>query len=138
MNLAGLMKYVRAHRSGVVASVHSDGGPEAAYLEIAVTDGGELVFDTPPTSRKAMNIERDPRVALVLGGADGTTLQCEGSADRPDGADWDRCRAAYVTAFPEYAPDDPGSQLFRVRVGWARYGELRENDYGMQEVDLSG
>lgn len=51
MNLAGLMKYVRAHRSGVVASVHSDGGPEAAYLEIAVTDGGNS--SSTPRRRRA-------------------------------------------------------------------------------------
>lgn len=96
------MEYVSAQRDGGVSTVGPDGAPQAAFLSIAATDRGELVFDARPDSRKVANIRRDPRVAVVVGGPDGTTLQCQGIADLPEDRELERCAAAYVSAFPEF------------------------------------
>lgn len=69
-----MVAYVRGIGSGVVASVAEDGSPRAAYLDLTATDRGELVFNARTDSRKVANIFRDGRVAVVIGGADGTTL----------------------------------------------------------------
>lgn len=137
MNLAGLIQYTRSHRGAVVASLKADGGPAAAYLEIAVTDAGELVFDTMPSSRITSNVQRDHRVAIVYGGPEGTTLQCEGLAERVDGAERARYEAAYLAAFPDYTLEEPTSVLVRVRLRWAQFGDFTEDGYETHEVDLT-
>ena len=132
--------YVRSQGWGVVASLGEDGGPQAAFLAVAATGAGELVFDARATSRKVANLARDPRVAVTVGGTDGTTLQCEGAADVPVGADRERCAAAYVAAFPQFAASlvDDGIVLLRVVLAWARYGDFRDGRSVMTEVDVTG
>ncbi len=137
MNLAGLITYARTHRGAVVASLKANGGPAAAYLEMAVTDDGDLVFDTMPSSRITANIKRDHRVAVVYGGSEGTTLQCEGLAERVEGADRERYLAAYLRAFPDYTLDEATSVLVRVRLTWAQFGDFNEEGYETHEVTLT-
>ncbi len=133
------VSYVRSRRSGVLASLGPDGGPQAAYLAVTATDAGEVVLDARASSRKVANLSRDPRVALTVGGADGTTLQLQGVADVPVGADRERCAAAYAATFPQFATslDDPGIVVVRVAVTWARYGDFRDDASRTVEVDLS-
>lgn len=138
MERAELVDYVRLQRDGVVSTVGPDGAPQAAYLSLAATDRGELVFDARPESRKVANLRRDARVAVVVGGRDGTTLQCEGVADVLDGDDLVRCSAAYVDAFPEFAASVRSGTVvvIRVRLGWARFGDFRGDAPDVREVGL--
>ncbi len=121
-----------------MSSLGRDGAPQAAYLPITATDRAELVFDARATSRKIANLRRDPRVAVVVGGRDGTTLQCEGVADLPDGAERERCARAYLGAFPQFAASlsDEGVVLVQVRLTWARYGDYRPGFSSSAEVPL--
>ncbi|MBT2518252.1 pyridoxamine 5'-phosphate oxidase family protein [Streptomyces sp. ISL-90] len=133
-----MIEYVRRQRSGVISTLGSDGGPQAAFVTIAVTDRGEFVFDAKPDSRKVANLRRDPRIAVVVGGADGTTLQCQGVADFPQSEELERCSAAYVEAFPEFAQSlrDGTVVVLQVRLDWARYGDYREQVPAVVEVRL--
>ncbi|HEX7450933.1 MAG TPA: pyridoxamine 5'-phosphate oxidase family protein, partial [Polyangiaceae bacterium] len=63
----------------------STGAPQAAVVGYAVSDDLELVFDTLGSTRKAHNLRRDSRVALVVGWDDDQTVQIEGIADEPCG-----------------------------------------------------
>ncbi|SKC71194.1 pyridoxamine 5'-phosphate oxidase family protein [Krasilnikoviella flava] len=125
--LERMVEHVRAVGDGVVSTLGPDGGPQSAYLTLAVTATGELVFDARAGSRKVANLRRDPRVAVVVGGPGGTTLQAEGLADEPTGADRERCAEAYGAAFPRFAASltDPGIVVVRVAVHWARWGDFR-------------
>ncbi|CAM3556917.1 pyridoxamine 5'-phosphate oxidase family protein [Isoptericola cucumis] len=122
-----LVAFVREHGDGVLSTVGPDGGPQAAYLALAVTDDGVLVLDARASSRKVANLVGESRVAVVVGGRDGRTLQCEGVADVPEGAERERCAAAYRSAFPQFAGSlrDPGVVVVRVRLSWARFGDYR-------------
>lgn len=122
-----MIEYVREQRFGVVSTLGPDGEPQSAFLSITATDLGELVFDAKPDSRKVANIHRDPRIAVVIGGPDGTTLQAEGRADLPDGPDLTRCAAEYVRAFPEFTDSvhDRTAVVIRVRLDRAKYGDFR-------------
>lgn len=142
VNTAELIEYVRAHGDGVLSTIGPHGAPQSAYLSLTATDEGELVLDARVDSRKMANILRDPRVAVVIGGADGTTLQCEGVADAPDGAERERCTAAYLATFPQFAGSlqgDSGSTgvvVVRITLSWARFGDFRDDRHDLSIVDL--
>jgi hypothetical protein len=45
------MSFVRARALAVVATCGPDGAPEAALVDVAAIDAGEIVFDTSARSR---------------------------------------------------------------------------------------
>jgi PPOX class probable F420-dependent enzyme len=56
---------LQARLVGVLATLDPDGGVHAVALWLAERDG-EIVFATNAASRKARNLERDPRATLAL------------------------------------------------------------------------
>ena len=119
--------FIRSQGDAVICTLGAEGEPQAAYLSITATDAGELVFDAKADSRKVANLHRDPRIAVVVGGADGTTLQVEGTADFANGAELARVSAGYLSAFPQFEQSlrDPSIVVIRVVVSWSRYGDYR-------------
>jgi pyridoxine/pyridoxamine 5'-phosphate oxidase len=122
---------MRAQKYAVQASVAGEGSPQSAVVGIAVSEAFEIVFDTLGTSRKAANLRGNPRIALVIGGLDGNerTVQYEGVADEPSGADLDRVRELYFQRFPDGRERLawPGITHFRVRPKWIRYSDFGQN-----------
>src|SRR6185503_4697330 len=134
MTRAELFEFIRRHKLAVVATTSEVGAPQAAVIGIALTGELELVFDTVETSRKALNLRRDPRVAFAIGW-DEETVQCEGLADEPTGAELDRVKREYMQQFPDSLARQswPGLTFFRVRLGWARYSDFRTPDWKIVE-----
>jgi len=139
MDLAALVEYVRLQPGAVISSLGPDGAPQSAYLDMTATDIGELVFNAREGSRKIANIRSDPRVSVVVGGRDGTTVQCEGTADLPEAGDLDRCAEAYIKAFPQFQHSTAalGIVIVRIRLTWARFGDFRTQPPSMAHVGLS-
>jgi hypothetical protein len=109
----------------------------------AVTDALELVFDTLDVTRKAANLRRDPRIAVVIGWdevADERTLQLEGIADEPTGEERARLVATYLEKFPDGLQRQqwPGLIYVRVRPTWLRYSDYRPASAGVSELDEAG
>jgi hypothetical protein len=126
MDSRSLLQFLRQHRLSVESSVSATNSPQAAVVGIAVTDRFEIIFDTLDSTRKAVNLRRNPRLAFVIGGlTDGEerTVQYEGIADEPTGADLERVKAVYYSVYPD-GPDRlswPGLTYVRVRPTWIRY-----------------
>jgi hypothetical protein len=122
-----LVRFVAQHKYAVQASTAPDGRPQAATVGIVVTDALELFFDTLADTRKCGNLRLDPRIAFVIGGDDGQTLQYEGVADEPGGAELARLKAIYLERFPEGREREawPGITYFRARPGWIRFSDFR-------------
>lgn len=91
----------------------------------------EIVFDTLESTRKARNLRQNNRLALVIGGSndgDERTVQYEGIADEPSGAELERLKNVYYAAFPD-GPSRlswpglswPGLIYVRVKPTWIRY-----------------
>jgi len=137
MTRAELLAFLRAQPWAVEATVHPDGGPQAAVIGVAVTDELELVFDTQATSRKAQNLAREPRIALVIGWDDAVTVQLEGVATIVTGAERDRAQAAYLARFADGAERarDPGIVYVRVRPTWLRHSDFRNAPPVITELD---
>lgn len=139
MDRRGLVEFVRSVGNGVVSTLGADGSPQAAYVSIAVTDAGELLFDAHPQSRKVLNVGRDRRAAVVVGGPDDATLQCEGVADLPEGSGLERCTAAYLATFPQFTASlREWAVLVRVTPQWARWSDFRVSPPVIDVLDLTG
>jgi pyridoxine/pyridoxamine 5'-phosphate oxidase len=129
VNEAALLTFLRAQRWAIEATASTALAPQAAIVGIAVTQALELVFDTLASSRKAANLRANPRIALVIGGwneSDARTVQYEGVADFPSGAELERLRQVYFTAFPD-GPTRlswPGITYVRVKPAWIRYSDF--------------
>jgi len=124
-------QFIRSRRFAVISTTMEDGWPESALIGIAVTRSLELVFDTIDSTRKCMNLRRDPRASLVIGWRGDylahtggfETIQYSGIADEPIGAELEQLRATYFDAHPEGHSREtwPGLTYFRVRPRWLRY-----------------
>ncbi|HEY3226665.1 MAG TPA: pyridoxamine 5'-phosphate oxidase family protein [Planctomycetota bacterium] len=128
MNRVELLEFVRSQTLAVQASVAPSGGPQAAVVAFVVTDDFEILFDALDTARKIPNLRNNPRIALVIGGliqGDERTVQYEGVADEPRGAQLERLKEIYFARFPEGRDRQtwPGIVYVRVRPRWVRYSD---------------
>ena len=121
-----LYNFIRAHRYGVVSSIAADGTPQAALVGIAVSPDLEIYFDTTGDTRKAANLRRDPRIAIVIGWENEQSVQYEGVADEPKGAELAALRNIYYAAWPDGPGREswPGITWFRVRPRWIRFSDF--------------
>ncbi|MEO8075224.1 MAG: pyridoxamine 5'-phosphate oxidase family protein [Acidobacteriota bacterium] len=129
MTRLDLLQFLRCHKLAVQASVSSSGSPQAVVIGIVVTDDLEVFFDTLETSRKAQNLRRDARVALVIGGltwGENRTVQYEGVIDEPGGSELARLKTLYFEQFPDGPNREawPGITYLRVSPRWVRYSDF--------------
>ena len=129
MTPAALLEFMRRSLYAVEATVSPTREPQGAVVGIIVTDAFEVFFDTLRTSRKAQNLRRDPAIALVIGGTadnDERTVQYEGIADEPAGAELERLQQLYFERFPDGRDRQrmPDVTYFRVKPLWIRYSSF--------------
>jgi general stress protein 26 len=129
MTPAALLEFMRRSLYAVEATVSPTREPQGALVGIIVTEDFEVFFDTLRTSRKAQNLRRDPAIALVIGGtADDAdrTVQYEGTADEPAGAELERLQQLYFARFPDGRDRQklPDVTYFRVKPLWVRYSSF--------------
>jgi general stress protein 26 len=133
MSREEFVEFVRAARLAVVATTNARNQPEAALVEVAVTESGELVFDTRSEARKVKNLVGSPRVAVVVGWDDGVSVQLEGQADILAGTE----RIAYAQVFESQFPGSRALEedfaLIRVVPDWLRYYDARPDSFRVIE-----
>ena len=142
MTRVNLLAFMREHRMAVQASVSSPGAPQAAVVGIVVTDEFEIFFDTLATSRKATNLRSNPRVAVVIGGpgnGEERTVQYEGVADEPVGAELARLKELYFRYFPDGRDREalPDIMYVRVTPRWVRYSDFSRSPWDIVEFDFA-
>jgi len=134
-----LIRFLQRQRLGVVSSLAADGAPQSAVVGIATSESGEIVFDTLGASRKARNLRRDPRISLVVWENE-RTVQLDGLADEPTGAELERLREVYFAVDPDGRErlSWPGLTHFRIVPSWARYSDFEASpDRLIVELDLA-
>lgn len=127
-----LLEFLRSHRLAVQSSVSPGGAAQAAVVGFAVTNNFELVFDTLDTSRKVRNLRNNAKAAFVIGGlmnGDERTVQYEGLADEPAGAELESLKEVYFQAFPDGPARQswPGICYIRLRPTWIRYSDYNQS-----------
>ncbi len=126
---ADLLEFLRHHSLAVQASVSPSHEPQASVVGFIVTDDLEIFFDTLNTTRKAKHLRKNPKIAFVVGGltpGDERTVQYEGEADQPLGAELDRLKELYFERFPDGRDRRTWRGLIyvRVRPSWIRYSNF--------------
>ena len=121
------LEFLRQCALGTVATVGEDGTPEAALVNLAVTDDLEVIFETIQTTQKCINLRRNPRAAVVASLGE-ETLQYQGIADEPDAFALKPLLEVYFAAQPAALRHRgwPGLTWFRVKPRWirlSRYGD---------------
>jgi pyridoxine/pyridoxamine 5'-phosphate oxidase len=126
MTRSQLIAFMKTMKYAVQASVASPGdAPQAAVVGVAVSDDGEIVFDTMGDTRKAANLRANPKIALVMYEGE-KTVQVEGVADEPTGDELARMKAVYFAKFPDGIEREKwkGITYFRVRPTWTRFSDF--------------
>jgi PPOX class probable F420-dependent enzyme len=138
MDQEQFINFVRERGLAVIATRGADGAPQAALVGITATEQGELVFDTSRSSRKYRNLSAFAQVAMVIGWDNETTVQCEGTADIPTGADHDRCLQAYFRQYPDGVERTRDHDIVHVRVrpNWLRYSDYRPGSFVVEETTM--
>lgn len=124
---AQVLDFLQTKRFGVVSTLSPEGKPQAAVVGIAVTDDLEILFDTLATTRKVRNLRRARSVAVVVGwDRDEITVQLEGTADEPHGAELARLKETYFAAHPGGREREgwPNITWVRIRPQWLRYSDF--------------
>jgi len=137
MTRAELVTFLRRHKLAVQASVAADGAPQAAVVGVAITDALEIIFDTLESTRKYQNLQRERRIALVIGWDHEQTAQIEGVVDFPTGAELERIRAEYFIPYPDGRDrlSWPGITHARVRPTWLRFSDYTREPALIVELD---
>jgi pyridoxine/pyridoxamine 5'-phosphate oxidase len=138
VTLEEIFDIARRKRFLVVSTVNESGAPEAALMGFALTEAKEIVFDTLSTSRKAVNLTRNAKAALVVGWDDSVSLQIEGPARRPVGDDLASAKAAYFREWPDGRAREswPNIDYVVVKPKWIRYSNFAAAPPDVQEFTL--
>jgi pyridoxine/pyridoxamine 5'-phosphate oxidase len=137
MTPLALREFLRKQAWAVESTSSPSGHPQSAVIGIAVTDALELIFDTRTSSRKHQNLERDARIALVVGWDDGRTAQIDGIADRPTGPELARVKECYFARFPDGRDRAslPDMAYWCVQPHWIRFSDFNADPPTIVEWD---
>ena len=138
MDRAAIYDFIASRPLAVLASLSPNGTPQSALIGIAVSPELEIVFDTVDTSRKYRNLRLNTSVSLVIGWDHEITLQYEGVAHQPIGAELQHYQEIYFAKWPD-GPARllwPGISYFIVRPRWIRYSDYNEGSRGIVEVNF--
>ena len=131
-----LREFIRNRGLAVVSTIAESGAPQSALVNVAASEDLDLIFHTIQTTRKCINLRRDPRIAAVIGGWDGErTLQFEGTADEPEDRELERIKSIYYEMCPNVAGRAgwPGLTYFRIRPKWVRFSNY-DRPWSVQEL----
>lgn len=139
MNQKELFAFLRRKSLAVIATSDRDGKPEAALVGIAFDDKLNAIFDTSSHSRKFRNIIENPKVSLVVGWDDETTVQIDGIADGRTAevpGDW---KAAYFAVFPDgrERASWPNIAYVRVMPKWIRFSNYLGSEPEVHEFTFN-
>ncbi len=138
MDKAALYSFLSRYRYGVVSSIAGDGTPQSALVGIGVSPDLEIIFDTVKSSRKYPNLIARPACSFVIGWDGEQTVQFEGDAEEPEGAELKRYQQIYFKTWPDgpLRMSWPGIAYFVVRPRWIRYSDFDQNPRLIEETVL--
>ena len=134
---AALAAFIAAAGGVVVATEPVDGGcPESAWVNTAVTQTGLIVFGTSKDSRKAINLQSNPKVSLVAVDGQGHEIQAHAEAHVLSGAEAGQGGQALAAAHPGGEADPETGILVGLSVVWARWVDATQQPAHTEEASF--
>lgn len=133
-----LYEFMDRQKLGVLGTVSPEGAPQSSLVGIAVTPELEIIFDTVKSSRKYRNLIAKPACSFAIGWSGETTVQHQGDAREPSGAELATYQQLYFKKWPD-GPSRlswPGITYFVVRPTWIRYSDFDQNPPLIQEFNF--
>lgn len=118
-------EFIKNHKIAVLSTVTSDFLPQSAVVGISVQDNLELLFGTINTSRKWVNLQKNPKVSLVIGWEGGKTVQYEGEAFELSNGDRVEALKNHFASVPSLAKfvSEKEAAIFKIKPKWLRYSD---------------
>ncbi len=131
-----ILGFLKHHQIGVIATTKSGLQPEAAAVEYGETEDLELIIDTFVNSRKWGNIQKNPRVAFVVGWDQDITVQYEGRVTQLQGEELTKSKNTYFAKNPRAQKWEgrEGVIYFKIVPTWIRYTDTNKNPWEIFEL----
>ena len=131
-DLEQMRAFLDTHHTLTLATVGSQGEPQAANLYYAMLEGMEMCFVSANSSRHSANIGRDRRVACTIHAistrwTDIRGIQLEGTCARVTALEEARAWSRYIARFPFVISDSllsaalNGVTIYRITPRWMRW-----------------
>lgn len=134
-----IVEFLNTQQLGRIATLGSDGYPQVANVAFSQNDALELIVGTSETSRKAMNIMHDSRVAFETTDPEKNyTIQFEGNAYRLSAEEFKGRSNAHFKKLPDSLPfkDLKGQAYFLLKLSWIRFSDCSVIPWTITEYTL--
>jgi len=137
-DLEEILAFLRQHEECVISTIGPNGEPQSATVGFSEDGKGELMFGTFDASRKFRNLNRDPRVSVVVGFEGSTTVQYEGVARQLTGDELLERQKAHFAKMPsvEKYKNNPGQVYFTIAPTWMRYTNYHAEPWDIREISF--
>ena len=122
-----IARVLAANNLTVIATVNKDNKPEDAVIAFAENEKFEIIFGTYNFSRKYINIQTNPNIAMAIGWSSMETVQYEGTAQElTPGEELEEAKRVLKTKNPssERFESHPEQRYFKVTPTWIRYSNF--------------
>jgi general stress protein 26 len=130
--------FIKEHKIAVVSTVTSDFLPQSAVVGIHVGKSFELTFGTFRSSRKHLNLQKNPRVSLVIGWDKGKTVQYEGEVQELHGQaiiEFEKAYMGEMSTAAKYFPKEE-AVFYKVTPKWIRYTDVSKDPWRIIVITL--
>lgn len=130
MNLENVKQFLGEFETCVLATVNGGEQPQAATVGFSADEDLKIMIATNEKTRKALNIAKNNRVALVVGFEGPKTLQFEGIAskvDRQEQSDRIELHFKKVPGAQRYAGES-GQNYYLIDPMWLRFTDYTQPD----------
>lgn len=132
-----ILEFLKKHTLAVIATSHADGSPEAAVIDFSVRDNLEIVFDTFKETRKYSNLQRQSKVAFVVGWDRNVTVQYEGDGIEVSAPEVEEYQKEHIAKVPfEKQFIERGARMFKVVPRWIRYSDFSKEPSDFVELEF--
>jgi hypothetical protein len=135
-----LADFLNTQQHGRIGTLGSDGRPQIANVAFSQTDTLKLIIGTSETSRKAVSLLADPRVAFEATDPNKRyTMQFEGFARRLSIDDFKMYEAGHFKKLPGSLPfkDIKGQAYFLLEPTWVRFSDCSVYPWALTEFTFN-
>jgi general stress protein 26 len=139
------LEFLKSTNVAVISTVSPDNQPMSAIIYYIVEDNNFNFYFMSKDSRKVQNIEKNNKVALLIGdGAAPVTVQIHGEAEQIRGdAEFDEKRDQLIQALlhnkfspPIFEIEGEEFKIYKIKPTWIRWLDLRSktDNKGFKEI----